>query len=141
MNDEEKFYAFKAGKVAEQEKKYGEEARERYGDNAVDRSNQAIMSMNPEQYREWETLNQTILAQLTSAVLAGVKPEGEKGRELCELHRRWLTITWGRYDTKQHKGVVQLYTQDPRFTAYYDEKTSGCAQFLCAAVTFWAGRQ
>ena len=141
MNDEEKFRAFKAGKVSEQEKTYGKEARERYGDDAVDRSNQAVMGMNQEQYRELEELNQAILDQLAAAVLEGADPAGEKGKALCELHRRWLTLTWGRYDPEQHKGVAQLYTQDPRFTAYYDEKVAGCAQFLSDAVTCWAGRQ
>ena len=141
MNDEEKFRAFKAGKVSEQEKTYGKEARERYGDDAVDRSNQAVMGMNQEQYRELEELNQAILDQLAAAVSEGADPAGEKGKALCELHRRWLTLTWGRYDPEQHKGVAQLYTQDPRFTAYYDEKVAGCAQFLSDAVTCWAGRQ
>lgn len=141
MNDEEKFRAFKAGKVAENEKTYGKEARERYGDDAVDRSNQAVMGMNQEQYRELEELNQAILDQLAAAVLEGADPAGEKGKALCELHRRWLTLTWGRYDPEHHKGVAQLYTQDPRFTAYYDEKVAGCAQFLSDAVTCWAGGQ
>lgn len=141
MYDEEKFRAFKAGKVAENEKTYGKEARERYGDEAVDRSSQAFMGMNKEQYRELEELDRTILEQLAAAVQERADPAGEKGKALYELHRRWITLTWGRYDPEQHKGVAQLYTQDPRFTAYYDEKVPGCAQFLCDAVTCWAGRR
>ena len=32
-----------------------------------------------------------------------------------------------------------MYTQDPRFTAYYDREEPGCAAFLEAAVLAWLG--
>ena len=35
---------------------------------------------------------------------------------------------------EKHQGLAALYTQDPRFTAYYDRAVPGCAAFLQAAV-------
>ena len=72
------------------------------------------------------------------AVSEKLPPEGEEGRRIAALHRRWLTLTGSRYDPGKHRGLAALYTEDPRFTAYYDRSVPGCAQFLRAAVERWA---
>lgn len=41
-------------------KKYGDEARAKYGDKAVDESNRKIMNMTEEQYNEFTRLGQKI---------------------------------------------------------------------------------
>ena len=51
----------------------------------------------------------------------GLSPESEKGKEIAALHRRWLTLTGDRYDPARHRGIVELYVMDQRFTAYYDK--------------------
>ena len=140
MSDEAKFQAFKRSSVEENEKTYGNEIREKYGDEEVDRANETFMGLTREQYREWEGLGKEILEKLSRAVAGGQDPAGPAGEELTRLHRRWLTLTWGKYDPARHRGVVQLYVQDPRFTDYYDGDTPGCARFLCDAVTWWADR-
>ena len=38
----------------------------------------------------------------------------------------------------KQKGIAELYVLDDRFTAYYDRKVPGCAQFLRDAVATWA---
>ena len=48
-----------------------------------------------EQYAELEHLEQEILEKLYAAVTAGADPAGEKGKEIAELHRRWLTAAGG----------------------------------------------
>ena len=53
MKDEEKFEAFKQGLVDENEKKYGKEVRERWGDDAADASNAKLMGMTEEQYADF----------------------------------------------------------------------------------------
>ena len=72
------------------------------------------------------------------AVSEKLSPEGEEGRRIAALHRRWLTLTGNRYDPGKHWGLAALYTEDPRFTAYYDRSVPGCAWFLRAAVERWA---
>ena len=140
MDDEKKFEAFKHRAVEENERKYGAEIRAKYGDGEVDRSNTAVMDLTQEQYREWSGLDREILDRLAAAVTAGADPAGEEGRELTRLHRRWLTLAWGRYDPAKHKGVAELYVVDQRFTAYYDKTVTGCARFLRDAVAHWADR-
>ena len=58
--------------------------------------------------------------------------------QITALHRRWLTITGTQYDPAKHRGIAELYVDDPRFTAYYDKAVPGCARFLRDAVVYWA---
>lgn len=137
MSDEQKFEAFKQRAVAHIEELYGAETRAKYGDKEVDEANAAVMDLTREQYQEWTELGQEIQARLESAVQAGLSPESEAGQEVAALHGRWLTVTGNPYDPAKHRGLAALYVQDPRFTAYYDKAVSGCARFLCEAVTRW----
>ena len=138
MNDEKKFAAFKRRAVEENERTYGKEARERYGDGAVDTANQAVLDLTPDQYREWKELEEEILRRLEAAVQSGVSPDSGEGREIVRLHRRWLTLSTGSYTPERHKGIAELYVMDERFAAYYDRTVTGCARFLRDAVARWA---
>lgn len=137
MSDKEKFAGFKEKLVADNEAAYGEEIREKYGDEAVNESNARMMNLTQEQYDAMTALGAEILEKLKAAVKAGADPAGETGREVAELHRQWLSFTWGaRYSPEAHCGLAQMYLDDPRFTAHYDSEVPGCAQFLRDAV--WA---
>ena len=135
MKDQEKFEAFKRDKIRQNEAKYGAEAREKYGNDAVDASNQMMMNMSPEAYAKWEELDQEILSRLEAAVSSGADPSGEEGKQIAQLHKQWLCCTWEKYTAQAHRGVAQMYTFDERFTQYYDRSISGCAQFLKDTVT------
>lgn len=140
MSDSERFEAFKRQAVAENEEKYGAEARERYGDEEVEASRQKIMNMSRQEWESFRELEERILLRLKEAVLAGLKPESEEAREIVLMHKEWLCKTWKQYTVEAHKGVVQLYTADERFRAYYDREVEGCAALLEQAVRYWAGK-
>ena len=93
-----------------------------------------------EQYREWTHLGQAIQNGLEDAVQTGLSPEGESGKEIAALHRRWLTVTGNHYDPDLHRGLAELYVSDGRFTAYYDKTIPGCARFLRDAIACWASK-
>ncbi len=137
MSDKQKFEAFKQQAVAHNEEVYGAEVRSRYGDEKVDEVNAAVMNLTQGQYQEWADLGREIQERLEAAVRAGVSPEGEEGKEISGLHRRWLTITGNRYEPARHRGIAELYVTDERFTAYYDKQVPGCARFLRDAVVCW----
>ena len=138
MSDEQKFEAFKRRTVAHNEEVYGSEIRTKYGDQEVDEANAAVMGLTQAQYQEWTDLGREIQERLEAAVQAGLSPEGEEGKKITALHRRWLTITGNRYDPAKHRGIAELYVMDERFTAYYDKHMPGCARFLRDAVAHWA---
>ena len=138
MSDEKKFEAFKCEMLKKNEEEYGVEIRAKYGSDAVDEMYSRIKGVTHKQYQEWERLGQEILEKLSAAVAAGAAPTGELGREITELHRRWLTLMGDKYDVQRHRGIAELYVQDERFTAYYDREQPGCARFLQEAVQHWA---
>lgn len=132
--DCEKFESFKRGVVAKNEAKYGAEARGKYGDEAVDASNKRIMDMTQQQYDDQQALESEILSRLEAAVRSGAAPDSDEGRQIVQLHKRWLAFTWSPPTPEAYQGLVQMYICDERFTHYYDRAVSGCAQFLCDAV-------
>lgn len=134
MSDPDKFAAFKKKSVEENEAMYGEEIREKYGNDAVEQTSARMLSMPEEDYRQWTALATEILADLETAVTNGADPAGEAGRHIAELHRRWLMFTWAAYTPQAHAGLARMYVADRRFTAYYDRSVPGCAGFLRDAI-------
>lgn len=139
MSDREKFECFKSRLLQEHETAYGAEVRARYGDQEADRAYARLSALTWEEYRSWEALGDRILAELAAAVRSGADPAGAAGAALAELHREWLGFSWEVYTPQAHRGLAALYTQDPRFTAYYDREVSGCAAFLRDAVRAYTG--
>ena len=138
MRDSEKFEAFKKDIVDQYEKLYGEEAREKYGDSEVDMAVNKVLSLSKEDYEKFHTLEKKVMEALKAAVISKASPESETGRSVASLHKEWLGYSWKDYTEQKHKGVVSLYVQDERFKKYYDREQNGCADFLLAAVDFWA---
>ena len=94
--------------------------------------------MTKEQYEEYEKLGTEILDTLEAA-FDTKDPAGELAQKTCELHRKWLSFTWKDYSKEAHSGLAQMYVCDERFTAYYDKRKPGMAQFLSDAITIYTG--
>lgn len=138
MSDKERFEVFKQDLIKENETKYGKEAREKYGDDAVNASNAKIMGMSEEKYDRFKALEDEIKIKLETAVTAAMKPDDEVGNEITVIHKEWLMMTWKTYSPEAHKGLAKMYVFDERFKSYYDEKVEGCADFLQKAIEHWA---
>lgn len=124
--------------IDDNEKKYGQEIRAKYGDEQVDKSNQKIKGMTEEQYAEVEKLSANVIATLNEAFATG-DPAGELAQKAADLHRQWLSYFWDKYTKEAHAGVAQMYVDDARFTVYYDQKQPGTAAFLRDAVLIYTG--
>jgi len=133
MSDQEKFEGFKQKHLAENEAAYGAEIREKYGDETIDRSNAKFKGMTEAQYAEAQRLEQAVKDALKVAFEQG-DPAGELAQQACDLHRQWLCYFWDSYSPKAHIGIAQMYVDDPRFAAYYNEISPGCAAFLQDAI-------
>jgi DNA-binding transcriptional MerR regulator len=138
MSDKEKFEGFKQKLIDDNEEKYGKEVREKYGDETVNKSNQKVKGMSQEEYDEAMQLANEVLDTLQAAFQTG-DPAGELAQKAADLHRRWLSHWWDTYTKEAHAGVAQMYVDDPRFTAYYDERQPGMAEFLRDAVFVYTG--
>lgn len=138
LNDKEKFEGFKQKLVEENEKKYGKEVREKYGNDSVNHYNQKIQNMTKEQYDAYELLGKEVLDTLEAAFATG-DPAGELGQKTADLHRKWLSYTWSSYTKEAHAGLANMYVADERFKEYYDKKQSGMAEFLRDAILVYTG--
>jgi len=139
MTDQEKFEGFKKDLIIENEKKYGAEVREKYGDKSVDKSNAHLMGLPQWQYDEGERLR--ILAEDTlKSALEISNPASELAQEACDLHRQWLAIYNPEYSKEYHKSLGEMYVADERFKAYYDNIAPGCAEFLRDALNIYCAK-
>jgi DNA-binding transcriptional MerR regulator len=138
MTNKEKFEGFKQKMLDENEEKYGEEIRAKYGNEQVDKSYKKIKGMTEEQHTEIEKLGADVLSTLDEAFNTG-DPAGELAQKAADLHRRWLNFYWDSYTKEAHAGVAQMYVDDERFTAFYDKKKPGTAEFLRDAILIYTG--
>lgn len=139
MSDKEKFDGFKKNMIDENEKSYGREIRKKYGNETVDKSNAKLMNMTEEDYDTSVNTEKEMFETLAKAMEIG-DPASELAQKAAGLHKKWLSHYWPNYSKEAHAGVTQMYVDDERFTAYYDEKLKpGCAEFLRDAVLIFTG--
>lgn len=136
MTDKEKFEGFKQKVVDDNEKKYGKEIREKYGDDAVNNSNAKVKGMTNEQYEEMQKLEQQLFINLKTAMDTG-DPAGELAQKAADLHKQWLCFYWDQYSKEAHAGLAEMYVADERFTAYYDKVQLGATEFLRDAIVIY----
>jgi hypothetical protein len=138
MSDKEKFEGFKQKLIDDNERKYGQEIREKYGEEAVQFSYQKLKNMSEEQYAQTEKLTESVNDAIRLAYENG-DPGGELAMQACELHKQWLMQYWQQYSPEAHMGLAQMYVADERFTAYYDKIAPGCTVFLRDAMRIFTG--
>lgn len=140
MSDQEKFEGFKKRLVEENEKKYGDEVRERWDEEALEASNQKVLNMSQEDYEKVTKLAEDVNQTLAKAMETG-DPASEIAQRAADLHKQWLTFYWKEYSKKAHVGLAQMYVDDERFKAYYDKVKPGAAEFLRDAILVYTGQK
>ncbi len=136
MSDKEKFRAFKQNLIAENEEKYGKEIREKYGDKTIDESNKKLLDIAQHDWNNVDELNELLNETLKQATEEG-NPESETAQKACQLHKKLICCYWNFYSKEAHLSLCEMYTQDERFTAYYEKIAPGCAQFLLEAMKIY----
>jgi len=134
MTDKEKFEGFKQKMLNDNEKKYGK----KYGEDIVNKSNEKLKNMTQEDHEEVTRLANEITDTLAKAFKNG-DPASETAQKAADLHKQWLTYFWSDYSKEAHAGLAQMYVDDDRFKAYYDEKQPGSAEFLRDAIHIYTG--
>jgi DNA-binding transcriptional MerR regulator len=138
MSDTEKFAAFKQKSLRDNEEKYGAEIRERYGEDVVKASNAKFAGLTQRQWEESEALRMRLETTLAEALKQG-DPASETARQAARLHKEWLGFFLPNYSPELHKGLAQMYVDDPRFKANYEKIAPGATEFLRDAIWAWLG--
>ncbi len=134
MTNKEKFEGFKEQLISENEQKYGNEIRQKYGDTTIDGANAKIKKMNENSYKEMEHIATSMNETLKEAFAIG-NPSGELAQKACDFHKELLLMTWpdGTYSKESHLALVESFVDDERFVKYYDKIAKGCIKFLVDA--------
>ena len=141
MTDTEKFATLKKEMINKNERQYGAEIREKYGDPQIDLSNQKFSSLSADELSHFKKLNAEILTELKDFDnTAGVKQDAAK--HIFELHKEYLLIIWpkSQYSAEAHKNLAQMYVCDGRFSKYYEEATGNpdAAKILKTIIDYYA---
>ncbi len=135
MTDKEKFEDLKQQVIRENEAAYGQEVRQRWGTETADACNSRVAGMPREEWEQMQREERDYQEALRRAIAAG-DPAGQDAREACRLHRDWLLHYWSRemFTPEAHIALVESYSQDERFAAYYEAVAPGCADFFARAI-------
>ena len=91
MSNKEKFEGFKRDFIEKNEKHYGKEVREKYGNEAVDESNRRISKLSESEWNDLENLKDKVNESIKEAMLLG-DSNSEEAKEAVKLHKAWLII-------------------------------------------------
>ena len=133
MNDKEKFNGFKKELIEDNEKNYGKEICDKYGDESINKANSNLLNMSKEKYEYIEKLNEQLFSTLKEAMKTN-DPASSIAQKAANIHKEWITYMWGKYDKTAHENVAKMYVDDERFTEFYDKHGKGTAKFLRDAI-------
>jgi len=117
---------------------YEQEAREKWGDHAVNESKQRVSKLSKDDKAELEREWNEIYRGLAERIGTPVDSE-----ETMLLTKRWYELlnTMGSYSYEAFIGLGQMYVQDERFTKNIDQYGEGLAQYMCDAMGYWGQLQ
>jgi DNA-binding transcriptional MerR regulator len=117
---------------------YEPEARERWGDESVNRSNAMWKALGPAGQKA-HLAEHVAIAKGVGAVAATDHPDpaDPELQALVARHHAWISVFWspGR---DGYKAMGAMYVDDHRFRANYDKFGDGTAELLRDAISVWA---
>ncbi len=136
MEEKSSFGNFKQQVLEENEKKFGDEIREKYGDEAAKTSTNIIMGLTEENWNRSEMIRKEYEAILRRAVEEKLSFDDETVIRMCRLHGEWISLFWGEgvYSPEAHKTLAEVYASDERFQQYYENIAVGATEFLSKAI-------
>jgi DNA-binding transcriptional MerR regulator len=117
--------------------RYEAEARERWGDEAVSRSNAAWERLGPAGQAAFGAENAAISSGLAALMTEGAPVTDDRVQDLVARHHAQIAVFWTP-DADAYRGLGQMYVEDERFTATYDAVAPGLARYLHDAMDRYA---
>lgn len=130
MSNKEKFEGFDFS-----HNPYEQEARERWGDKAVNESNAKIGKMTRDEQKGFAEEFDRIYKEL--AAIRHTSPESEEAQAGIKEWYNYLNRI-GSYSLDAFIGLGQMYVDDERFTKNIDKYGEGLAKFMCDTMAVFA---
>ncbi|OPA79271.1 MerR family transcriptional regulator [Paenibacillus selenitireducens] len=126
MSNQEKFEGFDFS-----HNPYEQEARERWGDEAVDKANTKAAGFGPDKQEQFNEIYRNL------AAIRHTSPDSEEAQAGIQVWYAFLN-EMGEYSLEAFKGLGQMYVCDARFTKNIDKFGEGLAVFMRDAMAFYA---
>lgn len=116
-------------------RRHATEANERWGE--TDAYKESMRRAKNRSRQEWERLKregEALEARMAALLREGAAPDGEEAMAGAEAMRRHIEQAYYPCSPAMHAGLADMYEQDPRFRAHYDQRQEGLATFVVAAI-------
>ena len=138
LTPEERFEVFGDQDPAQ----YGEEVEARWGDSELlAESRRRAARYGKEDWLRINAEAEDVEQRLAAALRDGVPAGSAAAMDLAEEHRQHIGRWFYDCSPEVHVALAQMYVEDARFTAHYDDIAPGLAQYVSTAVQANAARQ
>ena len=121
---------------------YKDEVIERWGREAYESGDRWWRSLSTQDKDGFMREQVAIATAYGEAHTAGESPDSDDVQAITRRHYEWITVGWQgrRPSAEAFTGLGQMYVDDPRFTANYDQHGAGTAAFVRDAMAVYAER-
>lgn len=133
LTDEELFEGF----TPEQAERYGREARERWGEDAVDQTEAHLRKMSKEQWKGIKAEGEQV-TQLMGSLIGRLPGDPEVQQAIARHHA--MIEHFYPAPAAVYRGLGQLYVEHAEFRAYYEKVGPGLAEFMRSAMEIYCDR-
>lgn len=114
---------------------HADEAEQRWGDtDAYRQSRRRTSAYGKEDWQRMRTEAATVEAGLVAAYRSGAPATSQVAMDSAEAHRQHITAWFYDCEYDIHRGLAQMYVEDPRFTAHYEQLAEGLATYVHDAI-------
>jgi hypothetical protein len=111
------------------------EARERWGHTEAYReSARRTRGYTDADWDRMKEETEAVEAGFAAAMTGGAPPDGARAMDLAERARRHIHDNFYPCSHAMHASLAEMYVADPRFRAHYDDRASGLAEYVAAAI-------
>ena len=132
LTDEELYEGF----TSEQIERYQREVRERYDPALVQESERRVRGMSTGQ---WQAVKEEggAVAQQLADLMMDLAPDAPEVQARVARHHAWIENFYPA-SAEVYRGLGQLCAEHEEFRAFYDKFCPGLADFMQAAMTYYA---
>ncbi|MGI8878995.1 MAG: MerR family transcriptional regulator [Jatrophihabitans sp.] len=114
---------------------WAEEAEQRWGNtDAYRESQRRAAGYTKQDWKRIKAAGDELNARFVTALVSGQPADSVEAMDLAEQHRRQINDRFYECKYLLHRNLAEMYLQDPRFMASYDDQADGLARYVHDAI-------
>lgn len=139
MSGQDLFKGFDMSEIEEHQKKYSEEAKQRYGKERVEAVEKRTSQYTKEDWARIQATTEDIYRRIAERM--DHEPSDPEVQKAVAEWRQFITDHYYDCTLEIFRGLGDLYVDDPRFTKNIDKFQPGLAKFLREAMHYYCDQQ